>query len=212
MSSRARFVLASALAAVLFTFGYFMAVVVPGGGTATPEDFTDFYSEEGNESLTLFFALGLVAGSLALAWFFNEVRTRLPDSLGSRVAWAAALIGLVGLAGGGALLAAPMGVQLNSDVEFVGVEIAHTFAQAGLGLMLGVGMYSLALATLLYSVAFRRSGVAPAWLGVVGILVAVLMLGSYVWFPGLLFPIWVLVVGAAGLRELQPATDHGIRT
>jgi hypothetical protein len=205
MSPRARLLVSAVVAAVLFTLGYFIAVVVPGAGTVTPQEFIDFYAEEGNQSLTLMFALALLAGALAMVWFFNEVRARVPETTGTRVGYAAAIVGLVGVAAGGVVVLAPIGVQLNSGADFVGVEIAHTFAQAGLGLMLVVGMYSLALATVLFSVAFRRSAVVPSWLAIAGIVVAVLMLGSYVWAPGLLFPLWVLTVGAVGLRG-YPAT------
>jgi hypothetical protein len=201
LSPRAKVLLSAVVAAALFTIGYFIAMVVPGGGRVTPEEITSFYAEEGNQSLTLMLAIALAAGSLALVWFFNELRARLPETTLTRVGYAAAIIGLVGLASGGAVLLAPIGVQLNSDADFVGVEIAHTFAQAGLGLMLLVGMYSLALATALFSVAFKRNDTVPSWLAIAGIVVAVLMIGSYVWGPGLVFPIWVLVVGGVGLRE-----------
>jgi hypothetical protein len=33
------------------------------------------------------------------------------------------------------------------------------------------------------------------------VVVGVIMLGSYIWLPGLLFPIWVIVVGVVGFRE-----------
>jgi hypothetical protein len=205
MDQRARLLVASVVSAVLFTAGYFIAVIVPGGGEVAPEDFTQFYAEEGNQFLTLLFAFLLLAGALALVWFFNELRTRLPDGLLPRVGYGAAVIGLVGLAAGGAVMVAPMGVQLNSDAEFVGVEIAHTFAQAGLGLILLVGMVSLALATLLFSLTFREGDAVPSWLAIGGIVVAVLMLGSYIWVPGLLFPIWVVAVGVVGLPERRRA-------
>ena len=68
------------------------------------------------------------------------------------------MIGAAGLATGAVIAFAPAAVQMNSDAGFVGVPVAHTFAQAGLGLMLIVGMYSLALAVALFSLALRQLG------------------------------------------------------
>jgi hypothetical protein len=44
----------------------------------------------------------------------------------------------------------------------------------------------------------------PRWLSVGGVAVAVLMLGSYIWLPGYIFPIWLVVFGLVGLRERAP--------
>jgi hypothetical protein len=92
LSPRAKVLLSAVVAAALFTIGYFIAMVVPGGGRVTPEEITSFYAEEGNQSLTLMLAIALAAGSLALVWFFNELRARLPETTLTRVGYAAATI------------------------------------------------------------------------------------------------------------------------
>jgi hypothetical protein len=99
---------------------------------------------------------------------------------------------------------------MNSEGSaFVGIPVAHALAQAGLGAMLGVGMYSLALSVALFSLALRRASLVPAWLGIAGVVIAVLMLGSYVWAPGYLLPIWIILLGIFGLRDQQPVTTSG---
>jgi hypothetical protein len=189
----------------LFTIGYCMALVVPGGGDANKEkDFTEFYSSDNKRLIAFLMGIALVAGALALVWFFNEVRSRLADDTLSRVGYTAAVLGASAAAIGGAILLAPAGVQQNSDADFVGIAIAHTFAQAGLGVMLLVGMTALALATALFSLGAKRAGLLPSWAGWAGVGVAVVMLGSYIWLPGLLFPVWVLAVGLL-LRTEPPA-------
>jgi cyanate permease len=67
--------------------------------------------------------------------------------------------------------------------------------------MLGVGMTGFALATLMMSLAARRGALLPNWLVVVGVVLAVVTLGSFIWFPGYAFLIWVLIVGiVVGIR------------
>lgn len=169
------------------------------------EAFTDFYGGEPSFFTTFLLVLTLFAGSWALVWFFTELRARLPDQVLSRTAYAISLVGAGALAVGGAMLFAPAGVQMNGDGAFIGVPVAHAFAQAGLGVMLGVGMYSLALAVGLFSVALRRAGLVPGWLSLGGIVIAVLLLGSYIWLPGYLLPVWILAVGLIGLRRSPTA-------
>lgn len=212
MSSRRRLLLASIVGALLFSVGYLVVVVIPGGGTTAEGDFTAFYV--GRDSFFDVFSLflALIGGAWALVWFFTELNARIPESTPRRVGYAASLIGAAGLSIGGALLFAPAGVQMNSaGTAFVGAPIAHTLAQAGLGTILLAGMYSFALAVGLFSIALRRSGLIPAWLGIAGIVVAVLMLGSYIWVPGYLLPVWMLVLGVVGVggREAFPTDVQG---
>ncbi|MBI5289189.1 MAG: DUF4386 family protein [Chloroflexi bacterium] len=184
------------IASVLFTIGYCVVLVVPGAGdNHKEEDFTRFYGSDGKMLLAFLMGITLVAGALALVWFFNEVRSKLADDTLSHVGYTAAVIGASAAAIGGAILLAPIGVQQNSDSAFVGVAIAYTFDQAGLGVMLLVGMSSLALATALFSLTAGRARLLPSWAAWVGIVIAVVMLGSYIWLPGLLFPVWVLAFG-----------------
>jgi hypothetical protein len=64
-----------------------------------------------------------------------------------------------------------------------------------------VGMYSLLVATVLFSVALRRSNLVPSWLSIFGFIAAIVMLGSYIASPALIFPIWVIVLGLVGVRQ-----------
>ena len=194
MTPKTRLLVSAVLAALLFAIGYAIVVVIPGGGEVTAEEFADFYEGDASMATPFMLLLALLAGAWSLVWFFSELRSRLPTDMLATVGYRAALLGAAGLPIGGALLFAPAGVQMNSDSDFVGVEIAHTFAQAGLGTMLLVGMLSLALAVVLFSLALRRAGLVPGWLGIAGIVIGILMLASYVWVPGYLLVIWVLAV------------------
>ncbi len=204
MNTRTTLRLSAVIASVLFTIGYCVVIFVPGAGDTNKEkDFTDFYDSDGKMLVAFLLGIALVAGALALVWFFNEVRSRITDDALSRVGYTAAVIGASAAAIGGAILLAPIGVQQNSDSAFVGVPIAYTFDQAGLGVMLLVGMSSLALATALFSLGAKRARLVPSWAAWAGVMVAVAMLGSYIWLPGLLFPVWVLAFGLL-LRSERP--------
>jgi hypothetical protein len=207
MASKTRLLVSAVAAAVLFSIGYALVVVIPGGGEVTTEDFTDFYEADRSMATPFMLVLALLAGAWSLVWFFSELRSRLVTEMLTTVGYGTALIGAAGLAIGGALLFAPAAVQMNSDSDFVGVEIAHTFAQAGLGTMLMVGMLSMAVATILFSIALKRSNLVPSWLGIVGIVFGVLMVASYVWVPGYLLPIWVLAVGIIGVEGRERAGE-----
>ena len=203
MTTRSRFLVSSIVAAVLFSIGFIITLVIPGGGEVTEQDFTDFYDTDDRFFISLMLVIAWVAASGALVWFFTELRARLPVGVLSKTAYGTALIGAASLPIGACLLLAPVGVQMNSNAEFVGMPIAHTFAQAGLLVMLLVGMYSLAVAVALFSVAMRRANVGPAWLAIAGLVIAVLLIGSFVVVPGYLFPIWVVLVGVLASRETR---------
>jgi hypothetical protein len=204
MTSNTRLRLAALLAAVLFSVGYLVVLIIPGGGDVTIKDFTDYYDSDGRMRASFVLMVVLLFAAWAIVWFFAEAKARLDDGLLTRMATSASLVGSGALVVGAAILGGPTGVQMSSDEDFVGMPIAHTFAQAGLGVMLFVGMGSLALATALVSIAAHRHAAVPRWLSVGGVIVAVLMVGSYIWLPGYIFPVWVLAFGLVGLRERAP--------
>ena len=201
MNAATRFRIAGLVSGILFLAGYCIVAVIPGGGGPAEKDFTDFYASDGKGFLAFLLLIALVTGSLSVIWFFQEVRARLPESMLSTMAGSAASFGAALAAAGGAILAGPLGVQQNSDAEFVGVPIASSFAQAGLGVMLLGGMGALMVAVLLTSLAARRAGALPSWATIVGFVVAFIMLGSFIWAPGVVFPLWLIMLGVIGMKE-----------
>lgn len=206
MGNRPSLLVSSVVAAVLFSIGYLIVAVIPGGGNVTEADFADFYGGDPSFFNVFLLVLAMLAGSWALAWFFSELHSRVGEHPLARMGYSAAIIGAAGLAIGAVITFAPAAVQMNSDSSYVGDAVAHAFAQAGLGAMLLVGMYSLALAVAVYSIVLRRTTLVPGWLSVAGLIIALLMLGSYIWVPGFLLPIWVLLVGVMEGRSSVRAT------
>lgn len=193
--------LSAAAGGVLFIAGYLIIAMVPGGGDVQDSDFTKFYDSDGRMLAAMLAEVALVFASIVLAWFYIELRAATGAGVLTQLGTTLGTVGAILVPVGGAILFGPAGVQQNSDAGFVGVPIAHTFSQAGLGVSLLMGMGLTAVATIMLSVAMRRAGLIPAWLRIVGIVLGVITLGSYIWVPGFAFPIWLTVLAAVGLKS-----------
>ena len=189
-------------AAVLFVAGYLIGAVLPGGGTTDPKDITDFYAGNGPNA-ALLLSIVLAFGGMCVIWFLTSLAARLNDGIGTRVGYALGLIGVALLVAGAFIMAGPSGATVFSDSDPVDVPTAIAFAQSGLGVMLAGGMFTLAVATIVLSLAARGSDDYPTWLVWVGVVVGVLMFGSIIWLPGLLFAVWLLCVSVAGFRPIE---------
>jgi hypothetical protein len=141
--------------------------------------------------------LVLSAGIILLLLFLHYLRTHVASDL-SRLAFASGVSGFAVLGTGACLLAAPSAVQVFSDQEFVGQEIAHTFASAGFGVMLIPGALLIGLAIAAYSIGGRTSSSLPAWVSIAGYVVAVLQLLAIIWLPFLLVPVWMALASIGG--------------
>lgn len=201
MLSATRLRVSAALAAVLFVIGYLIVAVVPGGGDVSESDFNKFYDSDGKMLLSLLLTVGLVLAVAALTWCFLELRSALGGGLVAQLASILGILGAAALPAGAAIMGAPVGVEQNSDVAVVDWQVAYAFAQAGLGVMLLLGMGLIAVATILFSLEIRRVKAGPSWLWIAGAVLGVVCFGSYIWLPGLAFPIWLLALAAVGLRS-----------
>jgi hypothetical protein len=195
MSNRLR--ISAVAAGVLFAVGLISPLLIPGGGSVTDKDFTDFYDSSSKRTTAYLLYFALLIGCWLMVWFFTELRTRMQGStrveVGYRLAIGAAVLVIVG----GAIDLSPAAVQVNSTKSgFVGVPIAHALAQAGL-ITLIAGLFTFAAAVLLFGLAFRQSPSFPRWLGILSIVFAVLLLSSYILIGAFLLPIWAIVVGVA---------------
>ena len=196
---RGRLMIAGILAGVVFGLGFVMVLLIPGlGGTSTTKDFTDFYNSSGKRGAASVLGFVLVVGCWLMIWLFTELRARLASSVRSDLAFHLSVVGAAAVMIGGAVELGPTMVQNSNDnAGFVGVSIAHAFAQAGAGAVI-IGMFTFAAAVLLHGLEFRRSDLFPRWLGVVSIVFAILLVSSFFGIGGFLLPIWAIIVGIAG--------------
>jgi hypothetical protein len=191
---------AGLVGAVVFVVGFVMVSSVPGGGDPDPADFEEYYLTDDNTGLAIAGLLILSAGVIVLVLFLHYLRTQISTDL-SRLAFASGVAGLAVVGTGACVLAAPSAVQAFSDEEYVGQQIAHTFASAGFGVMLIPGALLLGLAIACYSLSGRANGSLPAWVAIVGIIVAVLQLLAIIWIPFLLVPVWMVL---ASIGDAKP--------
>ena len=185
--------------AVVFLVGFVMLSSVPGGGDPDPADFEDYYVTDDNTALAIAGLLILSAGLILVVLFLHYLRTAMASDT-SRLAFASGVAGLAVVGVGACLLAAPSAVQAFSDEEFVGQPVAHTFASAGFGVMLIPGALLVGLAIAVFSIVGRMSGAFPAWLSIIGYVVAALQLIALIWLPFLVVPVWLALTSIVGAR------------
>jgi hypothetical protein len=191
---------AGLVGAVVFLVGFIMLSSVPGGGDPDPSDFEEYYVTDDNTGLAVAGLLIAAAGVIILVLFLHYLRHRVGTDL-SRLALTSGVAGFAVLLTGATILAAPSAVQSFSDAEFVGEPIAHTFASAGFGVMLIPGALLIGLAIALYSVAGRATGTLPAWVSIIGYVVAVLQLLAIIYLPFLVVPVWMVLASIAGAER-----------
>jgi len=200
--------IAGILAGVVFASGFVMVLLVPGlGGTSTTKDFTDFYNSSGKRGAATVLGFVLVVGCWLMIWLFTELRARLASSVRSGLAFHLSVVGAAAVMIGAAIELGPTMVQNSNDnSDFVGVPIAHAFAQAGAGAVI-LGMFTFAAAVLLHGLEFRRSDLFPRWLGVASIVFAILLVSSFFGIGGFLLPLWAILVAVIGRDVDIPSTS-----
>jgi hypothetical protein len=182
---------------VVFGIGFAAAVAIPGAGSATAKDMTDYYNSDGRMVVAGVLTLCLLLGCLAMIWFFNELNDRLNHGMLTRVAFSLAMIGIICSMAGLAVMVGPTAALQGgpADAKFVGVDAAFAFAQVGLLLVLGGAFTAFALASLLYTIAAMRLGAIAKPFYIACYVLFVITLGSFFWIPGYGFIAWVAVMG-----------------
>lgn len=194
------------LGGILFAVGAVGTLfTIPGGGEVTDQQFITFYESAGKRTTALFGYIVLVISCWFLVWLFNELRASLAAGTRMVMANQLGIAGAVMVMTGGGIVLAPAMVQISSSSSaFVGPVIAHTFTQAGATVSV-IGVWTMAVSIFLTSLHMRSSGVSPRWLGLFGMVIAVLLAGSIIVSPIILLSIWAIVVGITGVRVVEGA-------
>ncbi|MEO5837849.1 MAG: hypothetical protein ABIQ73_28255 [Acidimicrobiales bacterium] len=188
---------AGLVGAVVFVVGFFMVSSVPGGGDVDSADFEKYYVTDDDTALAIAGLLILSAGLILLVLFLHYLRAHVPSDL-SQLGFVAGVAGFAVLGAGACLLAAPSAVQVFGDEEYVGQQVAHTFAAAGFLVMLIPAALLIGLAIAAYSIGGRLSGALPAWVSIIGYIVALLQLIAIIYLPFLVVPVWMALASIAG--------------
>ncbi len=202
MSTQTGFRASGSLTGVLLLAGLLCFFNFPGGGKLDRTAMTDFYTSGGvAQDVVTVSVLLLVLASWAATWFLLEWRALLPGEcrLGE-VAVPVARTGAVVVAVGAAVAIGPLEVQKIAGGDFVGIPIATTLAQSGLGVMV-IGFFSWGLALVLLGVASRRAGVLARGSAAAAVAVGVLQVLDVMFSPVVLVPLLLVVVGLRGVRS-----------
>lgn len=191
---------------VLFVVGFLMTTDTPDGN-ASNREWLKYFRDSGNRRMQVIGALIFAVAVLAFLLFLGVLRERIRN-LSAGGEWIAttafasgiAFVAMVAVfALGQASVAA--GVQFDDSPVPRDADIMRTFTSLGFGAMLVFGAASAGLLVITTSVAGGRAGLLSRWLAVTGYVVGVIVIvGGLIFFPFVLFVLWVLAVSIVMLR------------
>ncbi len=171
---------------VLFVVGFLMTTDTPDGN-ASNREWLKYFRDSGNRRMLVIGALIFAVALIGFLVFLGVLRERLRN---------AAVV--VFALGQGSVAA---GVQFGDNPVPRDADIMRTLTSVGFGAMLVFGAASAGLLVITTSVAGGRAGLLSRWLVVTGYVVGVIVIvGGLIFFPFVLFVLWVLAVSIVMLR------------
>ena len=143
---------------------------------------------------------------IAFLWFLGVLRDRLgqqEDRFFATVFFGSGLLFLAMLFTGAAIIGAILIAFAMQPQELIGSATFH-FARAAAYIMVNVYMIKMASVFMTTTSTLAiYTGIAPRWLAVLGIVLALILLfGSfYISWSFLVFPLWVFLLSASMLRD-----------
>jgi hypothetical protein len=203
----------AAVAGIAFVVLAIVSLLLPGGETFdTDQEILDYFADDSNRARAIASLFVILAGMLAFLFFLAGLCARLRRAEGEPGGWTAAA-----LASGTAFVALqtaaisvwaaiPFTIE-NSDEFVLDPNTERVVDTLGYALFF-TGLTLTAVLVAATSALALRTGVLPRWLGWVGVVVAVVMLASFLFFPLFVLLAWVLVVSIAMLA--RPRADVSI--
>lgn len=193
---------------VLFFVG-FIALDTPDTD-APVADWDAYFGDSGNRTETILSMFLIVLSGFAFLWFATSMRVRLRAAATAEqlraVAAGAALLYVAMLVAGGIAFGNTAGAIEFGDTPVPDGDISRMFEQLGFALIMLAGGFASAVFVGVTSVLGRKAGVFPPWLAILGYVVAVILVFSFMFFPVLLLLVWVLIVS---IRSLVSQTGSG---
>jgi hypothetical protein len=198
---------------VLFVVAFLMTTDTPDGN-ASNREWLKYFRDSGNRRMQVIGALMFAVALLGFLLFLGVLRERIRNASagGEWIATTAFASGIVFVAMvavfalGQASVAA--GVQFGDSPVPRDADIMRTFTSLGFGAMLVFGAASAGLLVITTSVAGGRAGLLSRWLAVTGYVVGVIVIvGGLIFFPFVLFVLWVLAVSIVMLRRSGAAAS-----
>lgn len=177
----------------------------PPDANASDRKWIDFFASSGHQISMVVSGFLLVLASLCLLSFLVTVWSRVaaarrPEAT-SPLALVAAGVAAAALALGGVMNAVIAGGMIFGKLPEPRPDILRIFTQISFPMIAVAGMITLALAIACLGVEARRAEVVGKGLMIFSLVVAVVALFSFVFFPILLVMVWFLVASVAIYRR-----------
>ena len=187
---------------VLFVVGFLMTTDTPDGN-ASNREWLKYFRDSGNRRMLVIGALIFAVALIGFLVFLGVLRERLRNA-----APGGEWVATVAFASGIAFVAAVVVFALGQGSVAAGVQFGDNpvprdadLTSVGFGAMLVFGAASAGLLVITTSVAGGRAGLLSRWLVVTGYVVGVIVIvGGLIFFPFVLFVLWVLAVSIVMLR------------
>ena len=200
----------SPVAGLLYALLFVIAIVTTPDTGETNREIVAHYADDGNRTNDIVLTMLLAAASLAFIWFTGHLRAVLATaSPGS----ALSSIAMVAGAASAALLAVAAATFGSisftyGEADFVlDPNTARLVGSIGYGIFVA-SMWCAGLLVVATSLVALRTRVLPAWLGWLGIVVALLLVPAFMFFPVFALLAWVLVVSVVLLIRRDRAADE----
>jgi len=162
-------------------------------GDASNAKWLRWYADGGHRTDMIVSAFLFVVAGLCLLAFLNLVWSRAGE--GDRLPLGAATFGAAAIGIGGVCNAVVPGAMAFGNAPEPSPDVLRFADNVGYPITTVAGMIAVAFAVALISLQARRSGLFGQRLTVFSIVMAVITLASFLWFPQAALLIWCIVVG-----------------
>jgi hypothetical protein len=194
---------------VLFSAGF--SVFNTPSGNASSAKWQRWWLDSGHRTAAVVGAYLMVLGLLAFLYFVATLRERLGPGGGLAVIFGSVFVAM-GLVSALVRAAIAGGKVFGNTPVPAGADFPRQFDNLGFGVLLVAGALAAGAFAVAASYLARRNSLLPGWLTVAGIVIGVLQLAAGLFFPFLLFELWMLVtciVLLGRLRARAPAAATG---
>jgi hypothetical protein len=186
------------------------AMFNPPNEDASDAEWHNYFADRGHQIATTISAFLMVFAGLALMAFFTTVWSRIaavrrPDTSSPLSLVSAGVAGTC-LALGGVCLATVTGAMLFGSLREPGADVLRLSGDLFFPFVAVAGMYAASLSVATLTIQGFSAGVFGKKLRVLGLVVAVGLLASFVFFPMVLLLIWAIVVTIVLMRRGTAAT------
>lgn len=185
---------------VLFVAGFLVFTTPNTSKAKDTVKWQNWWSDSGHRTTAVIGAYLMVLGLLAFVWFLSNLRDRLPSGGGLVVTFGSIFVAM-GLVSALVRAAIPGGKIFADTPVPVHSEFARQFDNIGAAILFVAGGLAAGAFLIALSYLARQSGLLPGWLTIAGFVVGVLQLAAGLFFPFVLFFLWVLVAAIILVRR-----------